>query len=245
MRRFLTGVGAPASVHGPAKIGSAQSPAASDRDVTERSSPVTTATGDNNAVFVGGSWYAVNGWLTWALGRQADVVPGARELAFDELTRNTLRDHARAYPPHRGGTISVDDVCRSHQSSHPEQCGIGIATGYSGQIMHPPAWLLWDTIKLAGIEPTAQGYAIRPMLPMREFSLRLPNVGLEWGPRRAAGYVRAARRDGLRMAVRAPSGERYRATVDGRPVPARRRGDDVIFSVPARPGRAVRWSIDR
>ena len=46
--------------------------------------------------------------------------------------------------------------------------------------MHQPAWLLWDTIKLAGIEPTLRGYTIDPLLPMRDFSLRLPNVGLTW-----------------------------------------------------------------
>jgi hypothetical protein len=245
VRRFLTGVGAPASVHGPAKIGSGQSPAASDPAVTERSSPVSTATGDNNAVFVGGSWYAVNGWLTWALGRQAGVVPRARELALDELTRNTLRAHARVYPRHWGGTISVDDVCRSHNSSHPEQCGIAIANGYTGQIMHQPAWLLWDTIKLAGIEPTAHGYTIRPLLPMREFSLRLPDVGLEWSARRASGYIRALRRDRLRMTVRAPAGGRWRAVVAGRAVPSLRRGRDVVFDLPVSPGRAARWSIAR
>jgi glycosyl hydrolase family 36/glycosyl transferase family 36 len=243
VRRFLTGIGAPPSVRGPAKIGSGQSPASSDPEVTERSSPVATSTGDNNAVFVGGSWYAVNGWLTWALGRQAGVVPGAREFAFDELTRNTLRAHARAYPRHWGGTISVDDVCRSHNSSDPARCGIGIATGYSGQIMHQPSWLVWDTIKLAGIEPTVQGYEIAPLLPMREFTLRLPGVGLEWGRRRASGYVRTVRRDRLRMAVRAPASGRYRALVGGRPVRSARAGRDVVFTLPVRPGRAARWSI--
>ena len=231
-------------MRGPARIGSGQSPAASDPLVTERSSPVATATGDNNAVFVGGSWYAVNGWLTWALGRQAGVVPAARRLAWDELTRNTLRAHARAYPRHWGGTISVDDVCRSHNSSEPERCGVGIATGYSGQIMHQPAWLLWDVIKLAGLEPTAEGYAIDPVLPMRDFTLRLPDLGLEWRPRRAAGYVRSLRRDRLRMVVRAPSSGAYRVTVAGRPVTARRRGAEVVFRMAVQPGRVARWSLD-
>jgi hypothetical protein len=121
---------------------------------------------------------------------------------------------------------------------------VGIATGYSGQIMHQPAWLLWDTIKLAGIEPTTHGYAIHPVLPMRDFSLRLPNVGLVWGRGRASGYVRALRRDRLRMAVRAPSSGSYRVLVDGRPVPSRRRGGDVVFTLVTRPGRAVGWSIE-
>jgi hypothetical protein len=243
VRRFLTGVGAPASVHGPARIGSAQSPASSDPEVTERSSPASTATGDNNAVFVGGSWYAVDGWLAWALARQAGVVPRARELALDELARNTLRTHARAYPRHWGGTISVDDVCRSHHSTDPERCGIGFATGYAGQNMHQPAWLLWDVIKLAGIEPTARGYEIAPLLPLRTFELRLPDLGLEWGRGRASGYLRLARRDRLRMVVRAPSRRRLRVLAGGRPVHARRRGADVVFTLTAARGRRVGWSI--
>jgi hypothetical protein len=243
IRRFLTGVGAPAAVRGPARIGSGQSPASSDPGVTERSSPASAATGDNNAVFVGGSWYAVNGWLTWALGRLDGQLPGARELAFDELTRNTLRAHALAYPRHWGGTISVDDVCRSHNSTNPERCGIGIADGYSGQVMHQPGYLLWDTIKLAGIEPDARGYAIAPVLPMPTFSLRLPGVGLEWGRRGARGYLRVARTEPLRMVVRAPSGGRYEAFAGGRRVASARRGRDVIFTLQARRGRAADWAI--
>jgi hypothetical protein len=244
IRRFLTGVGAPAAVRGPAKIGSGQSPAANDPEVTERSAPVSTSTGDNNAVFVGGSWYAVNGWLTWALARLDGIVPRARELAFDELERNTLRAHARAYPRHWGGIISVDDVCRSHNSSNPERCGIGIADGWSGQVMHQPAWLLWDTIKLAGIEPTTRGYRIDPKLPMRSFSLRLPDIGLEWSPRRASGFVRTVGRDRLAMVVRTPSASgRWRAFVSGRPVPTAVAGGEVRFSLPAQPGRVARWSI--
>jgi hypothetical protein len=111
--------------------------------------------------------------------------------------------------------------------------------------MHQPAWLLWDTIKLAGIEPTTRGYTVRPLLPMRDFSLRLPNVGLVWGARRVSGYVRAARRGLLRMVVRAPSDGIHRVVVDGQIVPSRRRGADVVFDLAVRPGRAARWAIVR
>jgi Glycosyl hydrolase 36 superfamily, catalytic domain/Glycosyltransferase family 36 len=243
VRRFLTGVGAPAVVHGPARIGSAQSPASNDPDVTERSSPVSVSTGDNNAVFVGGSWYAVDGWLTWALGQQAGRVAGAAQLAFDELERNTLRAHANAYPRHWGGIISIDDVCRSHNSSDPGRCGIGIATGYEGQVMHQPAYLLWDVIKLAGVEARADGYRIAPHLPMHTFSMDLPELGLHWSPHAASGYVRVTRAGRLRMAVRPPSGGQYRASVDSRRVSTRRDSGDIVFSIPARAGRAAHWSL--
>jgi hypothetical protein len=67
--------------------------------------------------------------------------------------------------------------------------------------------------------------------------------GLEWGRRRASGYVRTVRRDRLQMAVRAPARGRYRALVAGRPVRSARAGRDVVFTLPVRPGRAARWSI--
>ena len=97
IRRFLTGVGAPPEVKGPAKIGSSQSPAANDPDVTEYDADLA-ARRSNNAVYVGGAWYAVNGWLTWALGELDGVVPNAREYALDELERNTLAAHATRLP---------------------------------------------------------------------------------------------------------------------------------------------------
>ena len=118
IRRFLTGVGAPPEVKGPARIGSSQSPARNDPDVTERDE-IGTRRRTNNAVYVGGAWYAVNGWLTWALGELDGVVPDAREYALDELERNTLAAHATAYPDHWAGVISVDDACNAHYEADP------------------------------------------------------------------------------------------------------------------------------
>ena len=126
VRRYLTGVGAPAAAG--ARADRLLPVARLERPRRHRAQLTgATATGDNNAVFVGGSWYAVNGWLAWSLGQLGPTVPGARRYAFDELQRNTLRAHARAYPRHWGGTISVDDVCRAHFSTDPARCGIGIS----------------------------------------------------------------------------------------------------------------------
>src|SRR5262249_52470178 len=119
IRRFLDGVGAP---HGPARIGSSLTPAPDDPGVTEGSLP-PTGVGDNNANYVGGVWFDVNGWLTWALGELDGVVPQARRRAWDEYTRNTLATHAATFPDHWAGTISVDDTCYAWYASRPEQCG--------------------------------------------------------------------------------------------------------------------------
>jgi hypothetical protein len=236
IRRFLTGIGAPG---GPSPIGSSQSPAADDPEVTEHSQPPTGVGGDN-AVFVGGSWFAINGWLTWGMSRLD--VPGAREHAFDELLRNTLAAHATAYPEHWDGIVSVDDVCRSFYSPDPAQCGNGIQKTYAGQIMHQPAWSLFDAIKLAGVEPTAGGYTIDPRLPMPDFELRLPNVAVAYARGRVSGSVTATGAGTLRMRVAgAPDGGVVR--VNGRRVASARDGRFTTFALGARAVRAARWNI--
>ncbi len=244
VRRFLTGIDAPPVTDGPAAIGSSQSPARNDPEVTERTP--FEGLGGNNAVFVGGVWYAINGWLTWALGDLEGVVPHAREYAFDELRRNTLASHADAYPDHWNGVISVDDVCYAHYSPDPSSCGIGFTTAYDTQIMHQPAWSLFDAIRLVGIEPARRGYEIDPHLPMRRFSLRLPRVGVRYRAGVARGYVKPSGDDRLHMVVEAPPGGadgRARALVDGRRVNARVDGDSIAFSLQARRGRPVEWAV--
>ena len=114
--------------------------------------------GGGNAVFVGGVWYAINGWLTWALGELDGVVPRAGAYALDELERNTLAAHAAAFPRRWNGVLSVDDACNSWFAEDPGDCGIDLDHTYAGQIMHQPAWTLYATTRLAGITPTARGY---------------------------------------------------------------------------------------
>jgi Glycosyl hydrolase 36 superfamily, catalytic domain/Glycosyltransferase family 36 len=240
IRRFLTGVGAPPQVHGPARIGSSQSPATNDPAVTEHSHP---AIAGNAAVFPGGSWYAINGWLTWALGTLAPTVPAARTYAFSEFERNTLAAHAATYPAHWDGIVSVDDLCRSFYSLAPASCGAGLTTGYEGQIMHQPAWSLFDAIRLAGITPTASGFEIRPELPFRTFSLALPQIGVGYRGATAHGYVVAAARGRLVIGVQPPAGSRWRVVADGRPVRSTQRGGLVVFSLPVQPGLRASWRV--
>ncbi len=103
IRRYLDGVGAPAVVHGPDRIGTSLSPARDDPGVKETTSLPGTGEGDNNAVYPGGTWYEPDGWLTWAYTTLDGEVPGARSLAFDEYVRSTLADPCRRLPEPMGG----------------------------------------------------------------------------------------------------------------------------------------------
>jgi hypothetical protein len=243
IRRFLTGIGAPG---GPSRVGSSQSPARNDPDVTEKTVAGNSGVGDNHAVYVGGQWFAVNGWLTWALGTLDGLVPGARDDAFDELERNTLATRATVYPQHWDGILSVDDACRSWYSTNPSQCGVGLSTNYDTQIMHQPAWSLFDVIKLAGIEPGADGYRVVPHLPMTTFNVRLPGAGVAQRPRELRGYVRPEQGGTLRMRVAVPPGAGARALVayaNGRRVTSSISDGLVVFDLPATAGQDADWAV--
>ena len=151
-----------------------------------------------------------------------------------------IRDSA--YPDHWNGVLSVDDACRSWYSDDPANCGVGLSTSYATQIMHQPAWSLFDAIKLAGVEPTAKGYAIDPHFPMKKFSVRLPKVGVEAAPGMIRGYVRPEGGGVLRMQVEAP-GRHVRAFADGKRVPAKLRRGTVSFRLPAVAGAAADWKV--
>jgi hypothetical protein len=240
IRRYLTGVGAPG---GPSRIGSAQAPATDDPGITEKAAGIA-GVGDGHAAFPGGSWYALDGWLTWALGTLEHQVPNAVSYAFSEFTRNTLAAHAAAFPNSWDGVISVDDACDGWYATHPDRCGVGLTTAYDTQIMHQPAWGLYDAIMLAGVTPTQHGYTIEPHLPMTRFSLRLPDVGVARDLGSLRGYVRIARGGVLRMRVAAPRGaHRLTAFADGRRVAATLRGGIVSFALRARAGRPADWAV--
>jgi hypothetical protein len=242
IRRFLTGVGAPSVVNGPAKIGSAESPAARDPGATEPPTGVGFAF-DGASQFVGGVWFDINGWLTWAQTDLDGVVPGAASYAWNEYTRNTLAAHASAFPEHWDGTISVDDACNAFYAQHPDTCGISLFHDYDGQITEQPAWMVMNAVHLAGVTATGRGFLIAPHLA--SFSLRLPDVGVSRGPGLLRGYVRIERHESLVMQIRVvPRGARSVTTwAGGRVVAHRVACGLVVFSLPATTNRAADWAI--
>jgi Glycosyl hydrolase 36 superfamily, catalytic domain/Glycosyltransferase family 36 len=245
IRRFLDGIGAPPQVHGPSRIGSSLSPASNDPDVTERSSP-PGGVGDNNANYVGGVWFDVNGWLTWALGELDGVVPHVRAYAWSEYTRNTLAAHATAFPDHWAGTISVDDTCYAYYASRPAQCGNDLYRQYDGQITEQPTWMVMDAIRLAGITPTRRGYRIAPHLPFSPFSLRLPRIGVAARSTQLRGYVRPVEPGPVELRVKVPPDVIPGSVVvwaGRRAVSFRLVAGSVVFPLRGRTDSVAEWAV--
>jgi Glycosyl hydrolase 36 superfamily, catalytic domain/Glycosyltransferase family 36 len=250
IERYLQGRGAPPELGGPTRIGTSQSPARADPHVTE--TDAIDGVGDGNAVYVGGTWYALNGPLVMALGELADEVAGAASKAFAELKRNTLAAHAEAYPDHWTGILHVDDACNSFYSSAPDRCGIPLLldladSRINGQVTHQPAWGLFAALRLAGIQPTGGGYRIAPTLPLKRFSIRLPRVGIEVRPGSMRGYVRTVAPARLRLELDPPgkiAPRSARVWIDGEP--ARRISvahGAITVRAPTGGDRLVDWAL--
>jgi hypothetical protein len=257
IHRFLDGYGAPG---GPARYGTAQVPSRHDPGVTELGPearavallpppaldqlPDASLTGASQ--WPGGIWFDLNGQLTWAYSSLDGALRGARALAWDEYTRNTLARHAELYPDHWQGTISVDDVCHAFYGNHPESCGTGLSQTYSGQITEQATWMVMDAIRMAGITPTRLGFQIAPHLPFAHFSLRLPQIGIASETRRLRGYVKPVQAGSMRLDVRLPAGARPASIVtwaNGRRVRHTRAGRVVRFRIPGRAGARSDWAI--
>jgi cellobiose phosphorylase len=233
-RRFLVGVGAPG---GPSKIGATIAPSSSDPGATEQSEPPV----NNSTEWPGGSWFAVDGWWTWALGEI-----GQRADAWDEYLRNTLANHATVFPDHWDGLLSVDDVCSAYFTSTPATCGIGLTTAYNTQIMHQPAYALFDLLKLAGVDSTASGYSVVPELPQQSFDIRLPSVGVAQRPGSLRGYFRTGASGSVTMAVAPPPGVDPADAVtwaNGSRVPHTVENGLLKFSLSLDRGAASDWAV--
>ena len=243
-RRFLVGIGAP---KGPAKIGSALAPSASDPGVTETNEPSINGSSE----WPGGAWFAVNGWMTWALAELAGRVPNAATYAWSEFERNTLATHATVFPTHWDGVISVDDECAAYYQSPDSGCGIGLANGegvipgYDTQIMHQPAYSLFDLLKLAGLDTTSAGYRIVPHLPMRTWSVRFGEVGIAQQRGLIRGYFRASPGE-VTLDVAPPPGVGAGDAVayaNGRRVESAIVGGLVQFTLQIEGGKAADWAV--
>jgi hypothetical protein len=253
IRHFLTGIGEPG---GPSRIGSAMIPAYNAPDVTERGDSALVALGTdlpdspagNAAEWPGGSWFDVNGWLTWALGSLDGKVAYARRFAWDEYLRNTLAAHSSAFPDAWDGTISSDDVCDGYYSKSPQLCGNDLSTQFDGQNTEQATWMVMDALRLAGVTPRASGFTITPHLPLGRFRLCLPQIGIASIPGLLRGYVRVRESGRLTMSVAFPAylrGSTVAAFADGRRVRFTVHRRMVIFTLPVRAERAADWAVER
>lgn len=256
IRRFLTGVGAPASLHGPSKIGSAQVPARADPQVSERcpSYDFSAATKDfytaaPSACWIGGNWFDLNGNLVWALLSLDGEVPNAADYAWGEYLRNSLAVHAASFPDNWDGIVSVDDVCTSYYDLKNQGiCGLRLERdAWDGEITEQPTWMVMGLINLAGLRASESGYVVDPQLPVRYFNIRFPTAGVARTRQGLSGYFNAEANGTVTMRVRitekVPRAPVIR--VNGAVVRGTVTGQWVRFAVTLSKGKVTRWEVKK
>jgi hypothetical protein len=181
-------------------------------------------------------WYALNGPLVWAF---AAVAP---ELAYREYKANTHASYAQAYPDNWFGVLAGPDAYDSFEASSAGQASI---MDYPVQNPHAHAWQLYDTLKLAGIQPTKAGYTIDPHWPFQNFSWSSATVGVSCGADRVSGHLRSLGSGAVDLHVRLPgeaSGP-VAVCVDGKPTQAQISGGVASFRMHLGKGHASRWAV--
>jgi hypothetical protein len=89
---------------------------------------------------------------------------------------------------------------------------------YPVQDAHAHAWQLYDTLKLAGIQPTRGGYTIDPHWPFPDFTSTSATIGVRYAADRVSGHHRPLGAGTVSMSVRLPAGRTSRwAVVAGSP----------------------------
>lgn len=152
----------------------------------------------------GGVWAAPNMLLSWGYG-----LSGQKELARQSLLKNTLCAHAQEYPDIWYGIWSGPDAYNAHYAENPGETYYHFTpmADYPVMNMNAHSNPLAASLKLCGIEPTARGFDICPLLPDEAFSMKTPLVSLhkkrnsfsfEYRSRAAAGEKLEFRvRDGI------------------------------------------------
>lgn len=148
-------------------------------------------------------WWSLNGPLIWGM------IPYDRELAFKEYKKNSLAQHAQAYPDIWFGIWSADDNYTSflneypgytrfrpgvlenkmnYMEGHPDDFEIPDAINFPVACVHPHAWPLYDCVKFLQPKFTKEGVEIKPSLPKEEYQIKTKLIGYTQTKEKITGY---------------------------------------------------------
>ena len=149
----------------------------------------------------GGTWAAIDSWLTWAWSK---TDPPA---AWEFYLSTTLAAHAQAYPDIWYGVWSGSD---SNNADYHERPGETFNYTFTPMTDFPVinsnrhSGPLLSAIKLAGIEPFGGRMVIDPKLPFDEFTFRTPLVGVAYLSDKLRGSYTPVVPGTFRFAIRLP-----------------------------------------
>ncbi|SDM52237.1 GH36-type glycosyl hydrolase domain-containing protein [Allokutzneria albata] len=192
----------------------------------------------------GGQWYAINSTLAWGLS----TVDRAR--GWQEFLANTLAHHAETYPEIWFGVWSGPDSYLPSNADRPGETWsspLGFSMqAWPVQILFAHSEPLNAALWLAGIEPTARGLRIAPLLPFEGWSWDGGLLAVSYHSDAVRGELGALAAEVVEVELVLPTGLRgtsLTVTVDGVKTTARQSDDTVSFRLPVGPGRRTPFEI--
>lgn len=196
---------------------------------------------------------SLNGTLIWALS----LVDGS--MAWNAWKKNLLAEHAEAYPEVWYGTWSGPDSYGGVIDQYPGRQEPSAAVAKTGKedyssvdfpVMNPHqhAWPLFTASKILGLEFTAKGASIRPLLPLETYRFASPLFGFEKHSRGYEGWYEpwgASGRWIISIHLLPEEIRRYSRVVVNREEEMLRPSPEGSIEIQgeAGPGRPLRWSV--
>jgi len=178
-------------------------------------------------------WPAIAQLLTWGYARVDD------ERAFTHLARTSLAARAKAHPEVWFHVWSGPDGAASTDGktwSSP----VTPMTDFPTMNNNVHAMAMLAALRVAGVEPRADGLAVFPHVPEGRFALRTKLVDLDLAPERLRLVWRAAPGVPRSLSLTAPRGARLAAVrVDGAPACTTTRADAATCELSATPRDAA------
>ncbi len=154
---------------------------------------------------------------------------------------DSLTSLARDAPAGPRPRFSLRGLPLFGNSSSGSERDFPIANGHSAN------QLLFAVAHLAGLQPDARGFQVRPRLPFERFSLETVRLGLRCRERSISGHIVPQGNDAVEIRVECPGrfADLPEVRVDGRPVLARLSADrkQVSFRAFVRGGLRTEWEV--
>jgi len=206
--------------------------------ILDEKSPIGAALRDPPLGLMPGVWYALNGPLVWGYSLYNE------DLAWREYINNTLAKHAETYPNIWIGVWSGADCY--YGWLFPDRQGLTFALDFPVMNMHSHAQPLYATFKLAGIQPSKEGFTIDPKTPFEKFSLKTETIGFTYSDERVEGHVRALGDETVTMKVKLPTslrGRGLKVAVNNTSSEHEVEDEFVIFKMELIRGGKTNWKI--
>lgn len=184
---------------------------------------------------------AITQLLTWGYSRSRP------DLAWTSLLKMSFANHAAHFPENWIGIWTAPDSINPTDGKNPGgtwMSPVTPMTDFPAMNANPHAMSLLAMIRLAGLEPLADGLRIAPRIPKEAFTLDLPLIKIMVAPTGVSGEYRAHANGRTTLYIEIPDGMKFDSlTVKGQSVTPETFGGYVIVPLSFKDGERIGFDV--